>query len=396
MYADPSNYQLPDADVSSQVMGTFSSVASELEDAVQRFFCLACCWGLSASMSEIDRQTFSAACAQFFMIPLPSTPLLDMFVSPVDFSWKHWSSRVPFTEIEASKITKDNSLIPTIDTLRHEHLIRSMILSSRSILLCGPPGSGKSMSVSSALSTFPDVIFVHLSFSSSTQPSLIMKTLQHNCVITRTPYGLVMRPHNPANRLVLFCDEVNLPAADAYGTQTAITLLRQILQFGGFWRPHDAAWIRLEHVHIIAACNPASDSGRTALPDRFLRHVMVLHVDFPSRQSIEIIYGSFTRALMRLVPSMRSYAPLLCQAMVELHFRVMGTCTRALHDHYVFSPRDLSRWIRGIFEIVEESDGALSPEELVRFWAHEALRLWVSFTCIFSVFIHSYICYQVR
>jgi dynein heavy chain 1 len=329
-------------------------------------------------MSETDRHSFSAACAQFSTTSFPSSHLLDLFVSPIDFSWKAWSSRVPFTEIEASKINKDDTLIPTVDTLRHEYLIRSMVLSSRSLLLCGPPGSGKSMSIASALSTFPDVTFVHLSFSSSTQPSLIMKALEHNCAVSRSPYGLLMRPRNPVNRLVLFCDEVNLPAADSYGTQTAITLLRQILQFGGFWRPHDAAWIRLEQVHVIAACNPAGDSGRTALPDRFLRHVLVLHVDFPSRQSIEIIYGSYTRALMRLVPSMRSYAPLLCQAMVELHFRVTGKCTRELHDHYVFSPRDLSRWIRGLFEVVEESNGALSPEELVRFWAHEALRLWVS------------------
>jgi dynein heavy chain 1 len=231
------------------------------------------------------------------------------------------------------------------------------------------------MSIISALSSFPEVTTIHLSFSSSTQPSLIMKALEHNCAITRTHSGLVMRPSNPANRLVLFCDEVNLPAADAFGTQTAISLLRQILQFGGFWRAFDAAWIKLERVQVVAACNPSSDNGRNALSDRFLRHVLVLHVDFPSRESIEIIYGAFARALMRIVPSLRSYAQSLCLAMVELHFRVTNKFTRSLHDHYVFSPRDLSRWIRGIYEIVEESEGLLSPEELVRFWAHEALRL---------------------
>jgi dynein heavy chain 1 len=360
-----------------QVLGAFPSVTSDLEDAVQRLLCMACWWGLSASMLDTDRRSFSVACSNICLVSLPSAPVLDMFVSPIDFSWKPWSSRVPFTEIEATKITKDNSLIPTVDTLRHDHLIRSVILSSRSILLCGPPGSGKSMSITSALSSFPEVTTIHLSFSSSTQPSLIMKALEHNCVVSRTHSGLIMHPRNPANRIVLFCDEVNLPATDAYGTQTAISLLRQILQFGGFWRPLDAAWIRLERVQVIAACNPASDNGRNVLPDRFLRHVLVLHVDFPSRQSIEIIYGAFSRAVLRMAPSLRSYAPLLCQAMVDLHFRVTNKCTRSLHDHYVFSPRDLSRWIRGIYDIVQESDGVLSPEELVRFWAHEALRLCV-------------------
>ena len=104
---------------------------------------MVCWWGLSSSMFEPDRQSFSSACTQLCSVSLPSTPLLEMFVSPIDFSWKPWSSRVPFTEIEASKITKDDSLIPTVDTLRHEHLICCAVLSCRSILLCGPPGSGK-------------------------------------------------------------------------------------------------------------------------------------------------------------------------------------------------------------------------------------------------------------
>jgi dynein heavy chain 1 len=330
-------------------------------------------------MLETDRQSFSASCARICPIALPSAALLDLFVSPIDFSWKPWSSCVPLTEIEASRIAKDDALITTLDTLRHEHLIRTIVSSSRSILLCGPPGSGKSMSITSALSSFPDVTTVQLSFSSSTQPSLIMKALEHNCTISRTHSGFVMRPHSPGKRLVIFCDEVNLPAADSYGCQTALSLLRQILQFGGFWRSIDAVWIRLESVQIVASCNPTGDSGRCPLPDRFLRHVLVLHVGFPSRQSIDVIYGTFSRALLRLVPSLRSYSHSLCNAMVELHYRVMSKCTREVQDHYVFSPRDLSRWVRGIYELVEECDGRLLPEELVRFWAHEALRLYVSF-----------------
>jgi len=42
----------------------------------------------------------------------------------------------------------------------------------------------------------------------------------------------------------------------------------------------------------------------------------------------------------------------------------------------LYSPRELSRWVRGIYEATVELDQGLTKEELVRIWAHEALRLF--------------------
>ena len=43
---------------------------------------------------------------------------------------------------------------------------------------------------------------------------------------------------------------------------------------------------------------------------------------------------------------------------------------------YVYSPRELSRWVRALMEAIEPLDDAPSPDELVRLWAHEGLRLF--------------------
>jgi dynein heavy chain 1 len=43
--------------------------------------------------------------------------------------------------------------------------------------------------------------------------------------------------------------------------------------------------------------------------------------------------------------------------------------------HYVYSPRELTRWVRGIYEAIRPLE-ILSVEGLVRVWAHEALRLF--------------------
>lgn len=44
-----------------------------------------------------------------------------------------------------------------------------------------------------------------------------------------------MKPVLQKKHLVIFCDEINLPVEDEYGTQTIITFLRQLIEKGGYW-----------------------------------------------------------------------------------------------------------------------------------------------------------------
>jgi dynein heavy chain 1, cytosolic len=143
----------------------------------------------------------------------------------------------------------------------------------------------------------------------------------------------VLRPSQMGKWLVVFCDEINLPATDKYGTQRVITFIRQLTErgilsppllqpllsllcltltpptlTGGFWRTSDHTWINLERIQFVGACNPPQDAGRVPLTHRFLRHAPLLLVDFPSTSSLHIIYGTFCRALMKLLPNLRAHA----------------------------------------------------------------------------------------
>lgn len=44
-----------------------------------------------------------------------------------------------------------------------------------------------------------------------------------------------------------------------------------------------------------------------------------------------------------------------------------------MQAHYIYSPRELTRWKYAINEALEPLE---TPEDLVRLWAHEALRLF--------------------
>lgn len=77
----------------------------------------------------------------------------------------------------------------------------------------------------------------------------------------------------------------------------------------------------------------------------------------------------------RLTPNLRGYAEPLTNAMVEFYLASQERFTQDMQPHYVYSPREMTRWVRGICEAIRPLDN-LSVEGLVRLWAHEALRLF--------------------
>jgi len=78
---------------------------------------------------------------------------------------------------------------------------------------------------------------------------------------------------------------------------------------------------------------------------------------------------------MKLQPGLRSQAQSLTEAMVEFYLASQKRFTPDLHAHYIYSPRELSRWIRALHQALQAAEG-MSLEQLMRLWVHEGLRLF--------------------
>ncbi|KAK3828336.1 MAG: dynein heavy chain [Benniella sp.] len=304
-----------------------------------------------------------------------NSSIIDFDINISTGEWVPWQSKVPIIEIETHTVAEADVVIPTVDTVRHEEVLYSWLSEHKPLILCGPPGSGKTMTLFSALRKLPEMEVVGLNFSSATTPELILKTLEQYCEYRKTPNGVLLSPLLLGRWLVVFCDEINLPATDKYGTQRVISFMRQLVECGGFWRTTDKAWVKLERIQFIGACNPPTDPGRVPLTHRFLRHVPLVMVDYPGEISLKQIYSTFSRAMLKVVPSLRAYSEPLTAAMVELYLCSQSHFVPEMQAHYIYSPRELTRWMRGIFEAIKPME-TLSVEGLVRIWAHEALRLF--------------------
>lgn len=351
----------------------------QLEAFVTKKFLLGLTWSLTGDCPLIERKAFGDFVAGLTTIDVPvigeGVSLIDFDVSLPRAEWTLWQSQVPTIEVNTHSIIQTDVVIPTLDTVRHEDVLYSWLAEHKPLLLCGPPGSGKTMTLFSALRKLPNMEVVGLNFSSATTPDLIVKTLEQYCEYKKTSSGVVLAPSQIGRWLVIFCDEINLPAPDKYGTQRAISFLRQLVEQKGYWRPADKVWVTLDRVQFVGACNPPTDAGRTPLGLRFLRHSPLIMVDYPGEVSLQQIYGTFNSAVLKIIPPLRGYAEPLTKAMVQLYSESQKRFTPEVQPHYIYSPRELTRWVRGVYEAIKPLE-SLSLEGLVRIWAHEALRLF--------------------
>ena len=337
-------------------------------------------WCLVGDTRGIIREELSKYLRSVSTIQLPpeGNDILIDYEATLEGQWALWKNKVPEVTVEPHQIAGTDVVVPTLDTVRHVDLLYTWLKEHLPVILCGPPGSGKTMTLFSALRALPDFEVVGLNFSSATSPELILDTFKQFCELRmNTPKGNIMAPTQLNKWLVIFMDECNLPAADKYSTVRVITFVRQLIEQGGYWKREGKTtfFVQLERIQFVGACNPPTDPGRVPLDLRFLRHCPVVYVDYPSAESYKQIYGTFNRALMKLHPDLRGYADPLTDAMVDFFMQTQRRFTADMQPFYIYSPREMTRWIKGIKEAIQPLD-TLSVEGLVRLWAHEALRLF--------------------
>ena len=61
--------------------------------------------------------------------------------------------------------------------------------------------------------------------------------------------------------------------------------------------------------------------------------------------------------------------------LIPLSHYLQDRFTQDMQPHYIYSPMEMTRWVRGIYEAFKPLE-TLPIEGLVRVWAHEALRLF--------------------
>jgi len=190
----------------------------------------------------------------------------------------------------------------------------------------------------------------------------------------------------PGNvRLVYFIDDINLPMLDQYGTQSAIALLRQQMEYGRIYdRRKDFIEKHIQHAQFVACLNPAV--GSFVINPRLQRHFTTFATGMPSKGALQEIYETFLLKrdeagqiigghLCDWAAEFQNISKAIVNAALSLHSAVAETFRKTANNfHYEFNVRHLSNVIQGL--LVAQAEQFVDPPKLVELWLHESERVY--------------------
>ncbi|ETO22423.1 dynein heavy chain 7 [Reticulomyxa filosa] len=367
------------------------STSEFLQEVIEKAFVFSMIWGVGGSISE-HREQFSDHLRDLFPkcgIPTKGT-VFDYIVDINKNTWIQWNDFVTPFEFKP-KVPFNQMLVPTMDTYRYSYLMEMMFGVNHSVFFTGESGVGKTVIVKDMISRIqePKKIFpIIINFSAQTDAKStqlnIEKRLQKR---TKTVYG------GPAGkRVVIFVDDINMPAKETFGAQPPVELLRQFQDFKGFYDREKWFWRQIIDTTLCCAAAPPGfqlllkKKGQGVLPKKKKKNnIDVLNdvyqlkkkkVVDPSVDVLTRIFQSILNGFLS-VNGFKAELQMKSKAIVQSTIDLYNEITASLlpipaKSHYTFNLRDISAVFQGMLMVtpvtVNDSD------KLTRLWVHEACR----------------------
>ncbi|TYZ68618.1 hypothetical protein PybrP1_002809 [[Pythium] brassicae (nom. inval.)] len=354
----------------------------------------------------------------------------DFFIDFQHMSFSPWENlamgSVPRSVTYHPDTPLSQVLVPTADVVRYTYLTELLVLDARKpVLLTGATGSGKSVIVkhfidahsrestdadnengsgatgspssptaSAASRAAKTILPIVLQFSAQTSSAVTQMSLESKFAKKRKT--LLGAPPTK-DLVVIFIDDVNLPSVERLGAQPPIELLRQYLEFKGFYDRDKFFWKEVAD-SVLLAVGGFPGGGRHALCPRFVRHFAgVFCLPSSDDESMRTIF----RAIMAehvavgaaLSKSVRDALLLLVDATCQLCVAVARDLLPSPSKcHYLFNLRDVAKLMQGVVLGTQRFCGAtdsgavtttatppvsaLTADGVAKLWAHESIRVF--------------------
>jgi len=148
--------------------------------------------------------------------------------------------------------------------------------------------------------------------------------------------------------MVFFIDDMNLPYVETYGTQNAIALLTQHMQYGSIFDRGDLGIRKhLMNIQYVADMNPAA--GSCEICQRCQRHFAIFVIAMPSASDLNTAFVSlFGGHLLSFQPTMQDLTGKIVESAISIHESVSSLfLPSAVRFMYNWNMRELTNIFQG-------------------------------------------------
>ncbi|KYM82700.1 Dynein heavy chain 2, axonemal [Atta colombica] len=346
-------------------------------------FCMI--WSLCASVNEDGRQKmdkFIREIENFF--PLRDTVYeyyvdarLQTFIlweEKLQPAWK-FQAGLPFYKI----------IVPTVDTIRYDYIVSSLLSNGFPVLVVGPVGTGKTSTIHSILELLDDTKYTSLLVNMSAQTASGNVQLNERFTLTLLIQNVIESRLEKRKKgvyiptsgktMIVFMDDFNMPIKEKYGSQPPLELIRQWIDYGFWYDSKKQMRKYIERIQLITAMGPPG-GGRNVITNRLVTKFNVINMTFPNERQIIRIYGTILKQqLSEFHSEVKGISNEITYASINLYNNViqkmLPTPTKT---HYLFNMRDISKIFQGLLR--SHKNYQYSKQTFLRLWVHESFRVF--------------------
>ncbi|KAJ3024564.1 UNVERIFIED_CONTAM: Dynein heavy chain 2, axonemal [Siphonaria sp. JEL0065] len=339
---------------------------------IELWFLYSVIWSLGGTLTEESRKTFDMFLREIEgQFPSKDT-VYEYLVDKQNKSWAAWEDKLPTGWRYQPGTPFYKIFVPTVDTIRNEFVVQSLVNKKAPLLLVGDVGTGKTSLITSVLANLDSsrsVLNINMSAQTSSNgvQSILESKVEKRTKNIFVPIG--------GKQLVAFIDDFNMPMKDTFFSQPPLELIRHWMDYGFVYDRQKQTVKFINDILVIAAMGPPG-GGRQKISPRIQSRFNVINMTFPKEVSLHKIFGSIlNQKLQDFEEDVKPLGDVITQATIEIYNTVIAQLLPTpAKIHYLFNLRDISKVFQGLLRA--NKDYYDSRDSLTKLWVHEAFRVF--------------------